>query len=211
MGAIFVTFLVPQAFALYNNPGSSLSETALSRVFLMSCLCAVMCWAGYQISPNQQWLRKLNITIDNQKLFKIGILFLIISYFFNFLLSNTRIEKANNSNWTGAATIYVFFAQIIYISLAIFLIELIKRPSTKNFIFTSLAAILPVLTILAGRRQPTMTFVIIIGLSFWFVKKYIPSRVIIILLLIFGLYLMPLLGTLRGNTWSLAAEGDWQT
>ena len=209
MGAIFVTFLLPQAFALYDNP-DSVEATALSRVFFMCCLCAVMCWAGYQINPNHHWVSKLNIVVEDYKLFRIGIIFLIISYIFKILLGLTAIETASNGNWTGPATVYVFFGKMIYIALAIFLIELLKRPSIKNFIFASLAAVIPFLTILAGRRQPTMTFVLIIGLSFWFARKYVPPKIIVVLMVILALYLMPLLGKLRGNTWKLVAEGDWQ-
>ncbi|MEM9273620.1 MAG: hypothetical protein AAGA80_11740, partial [Cyanobacteria bacterium P01_F01_bin.143] len=112
--------------------------------------------------------------------------------------------------WTGLATIYIFLTKVIYIALAIFLLELIKRPSFKNFLFTSLAAVIPVLTILQGRRQATMTFFIIIGLCLWFVKKYIPPTIVIICLIILGLYIIPLFGRLRGDVWNLAAQNDWQ-
>ena len=210
MGAIFVTFLIPQVFALHNNPGA-VSQTALSRVFLMSCLCAGMCWLGYQINPNKNWLTKLNIPLENHKLFRMGIILLVIGYVFQILLWTTEIQTAANGNWTGKATIYLFFTRIIYISLVIFLLELINNPSVKNFFFTSLAIVVPFLTILEGRRQPTMTFLIIIGLSFWFVKRYVPPKVIFIILIVLGLYIIPLIGQLREDTWSLVAKRDWQT
>jgi len=63
MGAIFLSFLVPQAFALVENPGQ-LDQESLERVLLMSSLCAAACWVGYQGKPNFIWLTKLQIDID---------------------------------------------------------------------------------------------------------------------------------------------------
>lgn len=209
MGAIFISFIFPQAFSLYDNPGS-VSPTALSRVFLMSCLCAAMCWVGYQLPPNKQWLKRLNVVVEDKKLLRMGIVLLAISSFFQILLWNTEIQIAANGNWTGVATIYLFFTRLSYIALAIFLMELIKRPSVQHFAFTSLAAVTPILAILNGRRQPIMTFLIIIGLAFWFVKRYIPPRIVFASLIILGLYFIPLFGHLRGDTWQLVAKGDVQ-
>ncbi len=41
MGSIFISFLLPQAFALIKNPGQ-VSQQALERVLLFSCLCAAV-------------------------------------------------------------------------------------------------------------------------------------------------------------------------
>ncbi|MBE9166973.1 hypothetical protein IQ238_05285 [Pleurocapsales cyanobacterium LEGE 06147] len=211
MGATFVSFVLPQAIALYNNPGI-VTQTALARVLLMSCLCAAMCWLGYQLPPNPQWLKKLNISLDERKLFRAGIALMILGYFFNFLLSITNIQTAANSNWTGPATIYVFFAQVIYIAFAIFLLQTLKYPTAKNIIYTILASIPLLSTIIsAGRRQPTIIFLVIIGLSFWYARRFTPPRWLIILLIFLSIYIIPALGHLRGNFWNLVFSNDWQS
>jgi hypothetical protein len=79
MGGIFVSFILPQAIALSNNPGP-VSQQALERVLLMSCLCAAMCWLGYQLPPSHSFLKKLDISVDSKKLFRGGIVFVLIGY-----------------------------------------------------------------------------------------------------------------------------------
>ena len=211
MGAIFVSFILPQAIALRDNPAEVTPE-ALARVLLMTILCASMCWIGYQFRPNTQLLIKLNIDLDEQKLFKAGIGLLSIAYSSNFLLSKITIQTTSAGTWQGPATILYFLGNVIYVAFGIFLIQTLKYPKLKNLIFTVLAS-LPILQaiILSGRRQPTIAFLIVIGFSFWFVLRYIPPRWCFIVATIGGLYLIPLLGALRGGFWELLFSGDWQT
>lgn len=210
MGSIFISFLLPQAFALIKNPGQ-VSQHALERVLLVSCLCAATCWIGYKIQPNKKWLAKLDIPIDESKLFRAGIALMAMGYFFNFLLSRTTIQTAANGNWTGPATIYIFLAQVIYIAFAIFILQTLKRPNAINLLCTALAAVPLVQTVvLYGRRQPTMTLLEIVGLSFWLVRRYVPPRWIFITAIILITYLIPLIGELRGDFWNLVFSGNLQ-
>ncbi|MEP0911405.1 hypothetical protein NDI45_10795 [Leptolyngbya sp. GB1-A1] len=211
MGAIFVSFILPQAISLVDNPGLP-DEVALNRVLLMCCLCTAMSWIGYQAQPNQRLLTKLNIPLDKQKLFKAGIFLLVMAYFFNFLLSRTDIQRTDSGTWQGPSTIYIFFASVIYIAFSIFLLYALNQPTLKHWALTAVAAY-PILQFIidAGRRQPTITFLIIIGFSFWFVLRLIPPRWVFVLITIGGLYLIPLIGELRGSFWELVFSGDWQT
>ena len=213
MGAIFMSFLVPQAYALVDNPGL-LSQEALERVLLMSCLCAAACWIGYQGKPNLRWLTTLNVDIDTNKLLKASFVLMFIGYFFSIKINNMKdsntIEVASNSNWTGVATIYFFFSQVTYIAFSIFLLEMLKKPSIQNIIFTLFAGWFPLQTVLAGRRQPTMTFLIIVGLCFCLIRRYIPPRWFIILAIFLMTILIPTLGAMRETFWENLFNGQWQ-
>ena len=211
MGATFVSFILPQAFALSNNPGV-VSDRALARVLLMACLCAAMCWMGYQFTPDSKLLTRLNIEIDERKLFKAGIALMIVGLFFQFLLSGTEIETAANSNWTGSATIYVFFAKVLYIAFAIFLRQTLKDPKLKYLLYTLITAY-PILNsiFISGRRQPTIAFVIIIGVSLWFIKRLTIPRFVILILTLLGMYLIPTLGQLRGDLYVNITNNQWDT
>lgn len=210
MGIIFISFLVPQAFALTQNPGQ-VSQVALERVLLVSCACAAACWIGYKLKPNKKWLVKLDIPIDERKLFKAGIALMVIGFIFIFLINNTAVEKGDNGNWTGLNTIYLFFAQVIYIAFGIFLLQTLKRPNVSNLIFTAITSIPLIQTvILYGRRQPTMTLFVIIGISFFLVRRYTPPRWIFITVIVLMTLLIPLIGLLRGNFWNLIFSGNWQ-
>ena len=211
MGATFVSFILPQAFALSNNPGV-VSDRALARVLLMACLCAAMCWMGYQFTPDSKLLTRLNIEIDERKLFKAGIALMIVGLFFQFLLSRTDIETAANSNWTGSATIYVFFTKVLYIAFAIFLRQTLKDPKPKYLLYTLITAY-PILNsiFIYGRRQPTIAFVIIIGVSLWFIKRLTIPRFVILILTLLGMYLIPTLGQLRGDLYVNITNNQWDT
>ncbi len=210
MGIMLVSFLLPQVFSLLNKPGP-VSQEAMEKVLLMSCLCAAACLIGYQIKPNKKWLSKLNIIIDERKLFRAGIALMAQGWFFHFLLSRTTIQtSAINGSWTGAATIYLFFSQVINVAFAIFLLQTLKRPTITSTICTVISA-LPILSIvLGGRRQVTMTFIIIIGVSLFLIRRYIPPRWLVIVGMLSITFLIPLFGELRGGFWNLIFSGNWQ-
>lgn len=210
MGSVFVSFLLPQAFALVDNP-RGVSQTALERVLLMSCLCAAACWVGYQADPNQKWLSKLTIEVSPKRLYRANIFLMLVGNFFYLRISGMAIQTSEtNGNWTGAATIYIFFAQVVYIAFAFFLLEALKRPTLPTIIFTILAGWRPYKAVLGGRRQPTLTFLIIIGLALFLVRRYIPSRWLIILGVFVMMIIMPVVGALRGDFWNLVLAGQWQ-
>ena len=214
MGAIFMSFLVPQAFALVDNPGS-LSQESLEQVLLISSLCAVACWIGYQGKPNLKWLTRLQVDIDKNKLFQSGLFLTFIGLFFNYLIDkeiqSQGVGFSNNRVWTGSITIYSFFAQVIYIAFAIFLLEVLKKPSIQNIIFTLLAGWFPLQTLFSGRRQPTMTFIIIIGFCLWTIKRYIPPRWLIISAIFLMTILVPVIGAMREKFWEALFSGQWQS
>ncbi len=209
MGAIFVSFLVPQTYSLVANPGS-LNQQAITSALLMSCLCAIACWVGYQGKPNQEFINNFNINLNETKLLQSALILTFIGYFFNYLISRTSIQVSDsNGNWTGAATIYLFFAQVIYIAFSIFLLRAIRHPSFLNIILASTAGWIPLQTVLGGRRQPTMTFAIIVGFSFWLVRRYLPPRWLIILAIFLMSVLLLAIGQLRGLFWELLFSGKW--
>jgi hypothetical protein len=211
MSAVFISFISPQAYSLIQNK-NSVPEPALIKVLLMCCLCAAMCWVGYQIVPDKKWLQKLNISLDDRKLFKVGIFFTFVGYACTFLLSSTEAQIAENSNWTGMVTIYYFFLKIIYIALAILLIQAIENPTTSNIIWTVIAAIPALMPVIfSARRTLTIVVLIIFGLSFWFVKRYMPPKTLLIVLIFLGMYAIPLIGDLRENVWGLALSNDWSS
>jgi hypothetical protein len=208
MGFIFIAFLVPQAFAMLQNPGG-LPPGALERTFLYSSMCAAACWAGYQIQPRLKWVKALTFSLDSQRLQNAGIILSSIGYLFYYLLRNTIIQTTDVGTWTGIGTIYIFFFQVIYIAFAIFLIRLLQEPNVINFIGTIITSIPLIEVVMIGRRQPTMTVAIIIGLSFYIGKRFIPPRWFFISLIISTLFLIPVVGDLRGEFWNILFSGDW--
>ena len=211
MGGIFVSFILPQAVALINNP-AAVGQQALERVLLMTCLCAAMCWVGYQYTTNTTLLKKLCIPLDERKLFLVGIILTIIGYFFSFLISITNIQLSQSGTWTGPATIYIFFFQAIFIGFAIFTIAAFKKPSFVN-ITAAIIAGYPIFVqaFIMGRRQRTFTFLIIIGITLFYVRRLLPPRILILGLVVAGAFLIPLVGLMRGGAWTAISSGNFST
>jgi hypothetical protein len=209
MGVMFVSFILPQAFALINNP-YPVSQIALVRVLIVSCLCAVACWVGYRGQPKKKWLSRLKIPVDERRLFRAGVALMIQGCFFNFLLSRITIQTAANGNWTGPATILIFFAQTANIAFGIFFLQFLKRPRVITLACVMISSWPMMSAVLAGRRQPTITLLILVGLSFFWVRRYIPPRWLVIAGALSLTFIIPVVGLLRGYFWTLVFSGDWQ-
>lgn len=210
MGCMFLSFILPQAFALITNPGAGVTSSAIENVLFVSSLCAAFCLLGYQIKPNTKLLKALYIVLDDRKLFIAGIILTAEAWFFNFLLSRTTVQVAENYNWTGPATIYLFFIQAGNIAFGIFLLQALKRPRFLNILFTVISGWPLFSSVLIGRRQPTMTFAIIIGISLFLIYRYVPPRWFIVTGMLLVTFLIPLFGDLRGGVWDLIFSGNWQ-
>ena len=210
MGAIFVSFILPQAFALMNNPGV-VSKLALERVLLISCLCASMCWVGYKCKINTKLLRQLYIPLNEKKLFRAGIFLTITGHIFRLLLLNTNVQVAENSNWTGPATIFVFFGQVIEIAFVILMLAALKKPKMVN-ITAAIVAGYPIFesAFFIGRRQKTFTFLVIIGITLLYVRRLVPPKIIVIISIIISALVIPLIGQLREEFWLLIFSGQLQ-
>lgn len=168
MASVFLSFILPQAIAIVENPGIGVTNTAVERMLIYTSLCAAMCWIGYQFSPNQKWLNRLNVDIDEDKLFKAGIVLLIIGQACNFALSKVTIQATSAGTWTGPATILGFFTGVLNIALPLFLIRTFKNPSFLNIFLTTLSALPAVQAIIFhGRRQATVAFFNHGGLMFF--------------------------------------------
>lgn len=210
MASIFLTFVYPQAVALVNNP-AFVSETALERVLLMSCLCVAMCWVGYRRKPNEKLMEKLAISVDDNKLLHAAIILTAIGFVSKSLVDFSSKDLEIGEVLSGPGTIYWFFSQTMYTGFTIFIIRLLKKPSIINFCGTLIASIPILQIVLGGRRQPTITFLIIIGFSIWQCRGLLPPRLLIVIAIFLGFYLIPLLGQLRFNFWTLVFEQDWQS
>jgi hypothetical protein len=209
MGFIFVSFLLPQAFVLLDSPGE-VRPDALIKVLVVSCLCAACCLIGYQIAPNRKLLQALNIRIDHDRLFNAAIILTVIGHLCGFLIGRTVITTTGAGTWTGVGTIYLFFFQVIYIAFTVFLTQFIDNPNFKNFLFTVLSGFPVIQVVMSGRRQPAMTFAIIVGLAFFLGRRYVPPRWVFVSLVFSTVFLIPVVGLMRDKFWTMLFSGDWE-
>lgn len=206
MGGIFVSFILPQAIALINNPGP-VTQEALERVLLMACLCAAMCWIGYQLPTRSSLLKKFDISVDRKKLFYGGIVFVLIGYACTFLIFQLPEAVRDNSQWTGIITIYTFFSSLVYPGFTIILLSTLQRPTLTKILLTAISAGLPIQAIVFfGRRESAAIFILAIGLCLYFFRRYVPPRWLAIAMIIVALLVIPLTGNYR----SIAKTNNWE-
>jgi len=207
MSAIFLSFILPQAFALIENPGAARPE-AIDRVLFMSCLCAGMCWLGYLPKPNPKFLEKLAISVDEHKLFRVGIAMTVFCYALRGALASAiRVVNAagKGDQWSGPVTIVAFFYSIIFIAFAIVLLHAVKYPQFRNILMAIISSY-PILELVfgGGRRQTAAAFFLAVGLGFFYKRRYVPPRILALALVIATVYLIPIVGAERGAFWAKA-------
>lgn len=209
MGVVFSAFILPQAFALVRAPGV-ISPSGIRGVLIMSSLCAGMCWLGYTYNPSISILKKINFSVDENKLFKAGVFLMLFGCSCQTSLNFIPIQiDPATGNWTGSATIVYFLGQTSYTGLIIVLQRYLRRPNTATLIFM-ITTFLPILTriILGGRRSPTAGILLIVGISLLFEKGIKPNRAIVISAVILLPALIPLLGELRFGFWQDLVAGQ---
>lgn len=194
MGATFLAFIGPQAYALYTlNIGTAAVETML----VMSCLCLAACWFGYTLQPHPGIISRLNVPINANRYLQAGLLFVAVGFVCNHLIERLP-EEAKGTMWSGIVTIYAFFGQLIYPGFAICLHFALRRRNVLAWIAVSFAAIIPLeLTIFYARREATVLFLLTLGLSLYFLKGKLAPRWLVLSAVIGAIFLIPVTGDYR--------------
>jgi hypothetical protein len=194
MGATFTVFILPQAYALY---GDQWGGIYLRMTMLMCFLCVVCCWLGYQRRPHPALLEKLNVPIDSGRFLAGGIVLVIISIFFSHRFGALSEEELS-SQMTGIGTIYLFFAGLVYPGFAICFYCALKKRSVIGWVATVVAAVTPLqAAVFAGRREPTVLFLLTMGLSIFFLNGKAAPRWAIIVAIVAATLFIPSTGQYR--------------
>jgi hypothetical protein len=206
MTITFAIFILPQAVSLIRFPGVAPAH-AVQSVFLMTCLCLGACLVGYRLSISRQVMERVSAGVDEQRLFHVGLLFVACGFAFTFLLSHTEIQySAETGGWTGKATIYSFFQQLCYPGLAICLMAALRRSNLTTLVPLLVAAVVPIETVLRGRREPAALFLVTLGLTLYFSRRSQPPRWVVLGITIGAMLAIPATATYRG----MHAHRDWE-
>jgi hypothetical protein len=203
MTVVFGVFILPQAVSLIRFPGAA-SEQMVQRLLLVTCLCLGACLVGYRFSlpvPVQS-----SGAVNHGRLFHSGLVFVASGLGFSYLLSHTNIQTSEFGGWTGPATIYCFFQQLCYPGFAICLMLALRRPTLLAVSATLVSSIVPIQSIIFGRREPAALFLLTIGLTLYFRRRLIPARWLIVMLILGAMLVIPATSTYRG----FQLQDDWQ-
>jgi len=191
MAATFAVFILPQVISLKRFPGASPLES-LTPVMVMTNLCLACCYLGYLLPPSR-WIAKHGSTpLKLDRLFHVAVVFIVVSLFFNYLISRMTAEQTGGSMWTGRVTIYHFFSQLVYPGFAIALLTALARKSVMAWLFTGIAAMTPIIAIVFfGRRESAALLLLTIGLTLFFHRRFIPPRLLIATGIVFAMLAIP--------------------
>lgn len=198
INAIYISFIIPQCLSIQVSPGSVLTEKMIERYFLMACLCLLMSWFGYNQEVNQNFLRLkyfFRFSPSYEKLINVGVVFIIIACVADFGLAFVPMERM----LTGPATILIFFRRWIFYGFSILLIVALstKNKSVKLLLFIAISVVLIISIVADGRREPTITFLLILGSILYFIHRIKVPRIIPIIAIVGILFINPLIGPIR--------------
>ena len=199
MGATFTAFILPQAYAIYQDQWGGIY---LRMTLLMCFLCVACCWLGYQRRPHPRLLEKLSIPIDSGRFLAGGIVLVLIGSYFTYRFG-TLPEEELSSQLTGIGTVYLFFGGLVYPGFAICFYCALKERWIMAWVATIGAAVIPLQAALFyGRREPTVLFLMALGLGIFFIKGKAAPRMVIIVAILAATLFIPSTGEYR----SLARE-----
>jgi hypothetical protein len=204
MAAAFTAFILPQAYAVYRNDwGGIYGQTTL----LMCFLCLACCWLGYQRHPHPGILQKFNFSIHAGRFLIGGILLVVVGSYFTYkfasLSEDELLTREASGGLTGIGTVYLFFGGLVYPGFAICLYCALKQRWLIAWLAAIGAAVIPMQAALFyGRREPTVLFLMAIGLSLFFLKRRSTPRLAIIGSILGAMFFIPATSEYR----SLARE-----
>lgn len=205
MAAVFAIFIFPQAVSLRRFPGAA-PEQAIEAVFLATCLCLGACLSGYGLLAPRQSGPTSPRRLDETRLWQVGLLFTACGFGFSYLLTHTEVQTSEAGGWTGPATIYGFFQQLCFPGFAICLMLAVPRPTLLAVGATLLAAVVPIQSLVFGRREPAALFALTLGLTLYFQVGLRPPRWLLATVILVATLAMPATGTYR----RFQIQNDWE-
>jgi oligosaccharide repeat unit polymerase len=197
MSAVFAAFVLPQAISLIRAPGLA-SPSAVDAVMLMTLLCVIACILGYRARPNKWIVDQCQIPVDERKMFHCGLAFITCAYFFTYMIISLPDAEKNAGMWTGRATIYGFFAGLMYPGFAICLARALKYGRLDAWLVTVTAGIPSILgSLLGGRRETTVLLAVTIALTLYYQRRYVLPRLVVVGAIIAAMIAIPATGNYR--------------
>ncbi len=206
-----VVFLLPQIISLINDPGTVVTDAALSRVLFMSILCIGASWIGYQIPIPANWLLKKPTNLNQKYLSGMSFVYVGLGLFFTILLTvlpdGQKIELTGQGS--GLLTIIIFMMRgFLYLGFPIILLKIFKSNKTlfSKIIPLLFAISIPLYhAIFWGRRSSTFLLFLSISISLYFTKKFTIGKPLIVAGIILALILNLNISEYR----NVLISGEW--
>lgn len=188
-GVIALGWFYPLAIGGYSNL-SVYPEGAYASGMFFASLCTVALWFGFERAINKTTKRNrlLEMQFNAKKVYYVGVILIVVGFFFQWKLWSLPEEMLARSQWTGAAVKYLFLANIFKIGLLVLFVQYCRSrrwldPKYLIFLLPCLMLLLSA-SILYGRRAEMMNLFAYITVSLWFARRiYLPRGLLIALLI----------------------------
>lgn len=196
-GVMTFGFLLPQIPALMNDP--FLPSGAYAKTLFMGSLSLIMLALGWRLAKRP--IGFLMVSFNEKRLLWAATLLSAIGSSFYFLLSRLPGEISIGMQMTGIPVVYLFFAQLMPYGLAIALLCFARKPTwfAISIIAFDLIFYLDRI-IVTGKRAEAIQLVLMILLAFWFYRRIVLPRSLMLLGIVVGTFLMTSMGDYRQIT-----------
>ncbi|TCL75577.1 hypothetical protein [Rhizobium sp. BK251] len=183
-GSIFLVFVMPQMPGIINN--AFMSQSAIVKTLFFSILCLVACWVGWALGLRGRDMQ--DVVFSEQRLHRVALVLSLIGAYFFYKIGHMPKDQALAGMLTGIAVAYLFFAKLLPYGFAIALLCHARRPTrmTLGIILFDLMFYFERIVI-AGRRNETAEFFLMIALALWFQRGWAVPRSAVVGGLVFAL------------------------
>lgn len=198
--ATWFLYFGPQAIGAIINkdkyPDSLHADFGLELALLYCISCILMGLAGYRYGrlSNKKLFHFSGYSYN--RLFIGGVILNVIGFWGAYKLAQlcggfiAQFTKGGHYglSWVGAPVKYSFFSQLFYPGFLLSFLSTLYRPKNLRWILVSLSLLYPLAVIIfLGRRSMAAITIISILFSVFFVRRWAPSRLVQVLLLIVAL------------------------
>ena len=190
--AVFLGWMFPQLLGLSNH--AWLPPSALDKTIFMAILCLAAIWVGDSI--NRQPARLFDWAYDRGRL--MGGAYGLMIFGALFFYQVTLLAADAGTRWTGAITIYSFFAQALSFGFALALVLFARKATWPSLIAVcfGLAFYLDRIVV-HGRRAAMAELVVMLLMVLWFNRRWQPSRTLMVGALLLGALVINSIGDYR--------------
>jgi hypothetical protein len=193
-GATFATFALPQVYVLAGE--ADLPPGGLDRLLCMTIFCAGMCYAGYVAFPRP--VNVLDWDFDVNRLLLAAAALSAAGAFFFYLIRQLPEEMTGSSQWSGLPVAYAFFARLgaYGFALAVLVYFRTGRKATLPVILFDCLVYFDRIVVLA-RRGEAVEFALCLLLGWWFGRRRLVPRWVMLTAVLFGLLPLYAIGAYR--------------
>lgn len=218
-GGAWLFYMVPQIIGLINNPSSVpfsiRNDNGIELAILMCCICSLASFIGYLRRPNIVHLKKKTFTVSLDRVFISGLFLAILSYAGYYQLISMAGGFSNYINggnytltWSGLPVVYTFVRKLIWPALLLCLLVTLKKPTLFRWSVIIFISFQPLISItMLGRREPFVTYLAIIGISLYLIKRWTPPKLFVVGAMVSALFFVLIAPEFRGEK-SISAKID---